>query len=454
MRVSGGCPPSQRYQVPLVILAVLCVFENAHAQLRFVQSTTKQSPVSQSQLPASSVVPTAHKPLASRESEAKEKKLVRKAPDTQFHVESVRPSEKKRDLNAPIVGEQNPDFYRANSASTIFQEKVQLNKKPELQFFNARYVQPKDEEILTPEQLAAEKSAQDPEAQLDTPEDILKAFGDPKENDKILALDNAPDSFKGMMAALQIGNEELAFDYARRYARRMRDLKARSVVGLGLIGNAMQAEGMLSKNSWADADMFAEQKRLREQQADQTQMLDAEQTRISNLDAKTRDFLRKAEEAEEMDGALTASAASSAEQNQPLTEAQERAQVRRNFAGKVPVDPRGEVQIYYFFRPFDPASLEMVPAIESLYRSIAKEGGVNFLASPVETITPDEISSYQTQTNSTFPIRNAGRLVREFQVKHVPTVIFYSPNTGKAVFEEGRRSFVYLDEIARLMRGK
>lgn len=368
-----------------------------------------------------------------------------------FRTQPENPKEKPRDLTAPIAGNEKRGFYASNSASTIFQNKAKIKEKPPIEFFNARLVIPEDE---TPAAAPGSTEKEPTKAELQSPEGILKAFGSPTEDDKILALEHAPDSFKGMMAALQIGDQELAWQYARRYARRMRELKDRNMTTVGLIGKAMVREGMLAPDSWAGSPQYSEQQKLLDQDLKSGGLVNEEATRIAALDPKAREFLEKAQAAEEQNANPKVENAGAATQEQPLTEEQQRAQIRQSLTGKIPVDPKGEVLVFFFFRPYDRGSLEMVPDVESLYRAIATEGGVTFLASGLESMTPQEVTAFRTQSNTTFPIKNAQRAAKEFGISQAPTVAFISPNTGKAVFEQGKRSFVYLDEVSRMMRGK
>jgi hypothetical protein len=209
---------------------------------------------------------------------------------------------------------------------------------------------------------------------------------------------------------------------------------------------------MLPPNSWANAPEFQEQQNLVDQEV-KSSGLEDETARIAGLDPKTRAFLKKAQDAEEL-GAKAQGQAQPAGQAPAMSEQAERAQVRQSVTGKVPVDPKGEVLVYFFFRPYDRASLEQVPDIEALYRSLATQPGVTFLGMTFDAMTPPEIENFRKSTNATFPVKNGHRLVTEFGIKQVPTVGLISPNTGKAVFEEHKRSFVYFDELVNIMRGK
>ncbi|MBN8549125.1 MAG: hypothetical protein J0M12_07420 [Deltaproteobacteria bacterium] len=367
-----------------------------------------------------------------------------------FRADSVNPASKNdsaRDLSAPIAGKR-AGFFEPGVAKTVFQDKAKLNKKPKVEYFNAIALSKEEEEVPAE---AALKKEEEKKKELNTPEDIEKEYGNWNEDEKILAQDSAPAPFKAMMAAMQIGDEELGFKYARKYVRYLRDMRERATDSVGMIGKAMELEKMLPPGSWADSEQFDKAERLKRNEIKEAGLEDRESTRIAKLDSKTKAMLDRAQEAEEMEANPKQP---EAQQAPALSEQAQRAEYRRALSGKVPVDPKGQVDVYFFFRANDAASLEMVPEVEAFYRAVALKAGVNFIASPLESMSPDVIRAFREQTNSSFPIKNGQRLVRELGVKSTPTLVFISPSTAKAVIEEGKRSFLYLDELSKMMRGQ
>jgi hypothetical protein len=358
-----------------------------------------------------------------------------------------------RNVHAPLAGDR-PGFFAAGSARTVFQEKPRLNEKPPLEYFNVKMAL--DDEMVEDTEAATvglpEGEKIDPK-KLNSPEAILKAFGSPEEDDLILANESAPESFKGMIAAMQIKDEQLAWKYARRYARRIREMKERTKETVGLIGGAMVREGELSSKSWFASPEYAKAHKLLEQDLEGSGLLDQETTRIESLDADARAFLQKAQDAEEAGVSELEPPAVLPSENGPKSEAQQRAEIRAALEGKVPVDPKGEVLVYFFFKPYERASLEVVPELESVYRAVVPKAGVTFMGMSAETLSKDGIQGFRVQTNTTFPIKNGARLMAEFGIEKTPTVALISPNTGKAVFEDGRKNFIYFDELISLMRG-
>lgn len=362
-----------------------------------------------------------------------------------------------QEYRAPLLEKDRPGFFARNAAQTTFSAKTAMGSKPKLEYFPA--VSPVEEEItveaakvaLQPQATQPSNSPGAPVAEnLKSAAGIIAAYGDPKEDDTILAIDSAPPSFKGMMAALQMGNEQLAWQYARRYARRTRELASRSATVMGLTGKAFEREGVLPKNSWQSAPQFDAQQKLLDEDLKASGLIDSEKSRVSKLDPNTKAFLARAQEAEEMQ------ANPKKPQAQPvaLDENQLRAKIRAARAGKVPVDPQGLLDIYFFFRPGDEKARLMAPEIEQLYKKISLQGGVSFIALTMDAANPLAIEEFKLATKASFPIHSGATMTKEFQLKESPTTLLITQTTSKVVTEEGVRKFIYLDELTNIMRGK
>lgn len=359
---------------------------------------------------------------------------------------------------APELKSINRDgFFGKNAASTVFSPRVEYKGKPEIQYFPASRKQEEEEE-LPPEQVVVggqQAESATAKADLTSPEGIVAAFGNPAEDDKILAEEKAPPSYKGMMAALELGDRKLAWQYARRYARRVRELGSRSTYIMGLTGKAFEREGVLPKDGWQSSPQFAEQQKLLEEDLKESGQLETEKSRIARLDPETRAFLKQAQEAEEKAGAKSVDSPKGTEQAIGETnEAAARAQIRGVLAGKVPVDPKGLVDIYFFLRPRDSASLAAAPEVEKFFREASLKPGVHFVGLTMEEANPIEVDDYRKRTGVTFSIQSGGALADQFKLRTSPVTIFVTQTTSKVVIEEGARPAYYLDEVLRLMQGK
>ncbi|MCB0320681.1 MAG: hypothetical protein KDD60_07110, partial [Bdellovibrionales bacterium] len=117
-------------------------------------------------------------------------------------------------------------------------------------------------EAVPPIQIAPAPNSAPPEVQSEEAqkatdrESIIALYGDPSGPTPIEAEDNAPEPFKAMHMAAEIGDEELAFQYARQYVRRMGKLRSRMDLIMGLQAKALEAEGMADGEGWTSADEY------------------------------------------------------------------------------------------------------------------------------------------------------------------------------------------------------
>ncbi|MCS6892992.1 MAG: hypothetical protein NZO16_00235 [Deltaproteobacteria bacterium] len=115
-------------------------------------------------------------------------------------------------------------FFDEESATTVFRDRPKELDGPELGQFKevARktQLQKMEEERRKTEQKESEKEAS--QKTLRTRAEILAAFGDPSKVGKQLSLEHlpkeAPPALRAMVAALNIGDQELANEYAQAYA--------------------------------------------------------------------------------------------------------------------------------------------------------------------------------------------------------------------------------------------
>lgn len=106
------------------------------------------------------------------------------------------------------------DFYSRNSAKTTYAP------SPEFTEIGAVVVE-------------AQKS--NSKAEIKSEKDLVNTYGNPFADLPINSQDNAPLPFKGMMAALEVGNAELAKAYAKQYVRYVRNLKQRTNAAIQFI---------------------------------------------------------------------------------------------------------------------------------------------------------------------------------------------------------------------------
>ncbi len=345
----------------------------------------------------------------------------------------------------PAVG-----FFSRGAAQTTFNERVTWTEKPQLEYFPA--VHPKVQEA---EETPAADSVQDPKAKkfLPTSEAILKEYGDPATDIPVLAQPDAPTPYKGLMAALQLNDEKLAFQYARQWARYLSNLNSRTLKVTGLTGLAMKREGQLEDGTWIDDPQFSQYRRLLEDDLKNSKATEGKAAAKLSLDGAARELLERARDEQELSPKQPAEKFT-ALSNSHDDEVLERRNVRSELGSSVPVDPQGKVSIFFFLGMRDNESLAMAPAIEALYRAVAKDAAVTFSAISLENAPDEQIKRFHLVTNTTFPILQADLMAQVFKISKTPSSVFLTDTTNRAVIHQGAKSFYFLDELLKAMRGR
>ena len=152
-------------------------------------------------------------------------------------------------------------FFDKDSVRDVFGPELTINNSADMEYFPRQ--PPKEdpaEEALQqvkaqPAKTGAPKEGEKKEepAQLLTAlrqaegkdpvaDELVAQYGDPNKKAPIKAVESAPTPFKGMMAALEAGREDIAMMYARQYARHIQNLQDRSRKVLDLSTAATMAE--------------------------------------------------------------------------------------------------------------------------------------------------------------------------------------------------------------------
>ncbi len=166
---------------------------------------------------------------------------------------------------APVMPEKGA-WFSSNSAVSPFVAAPVQGEKPTVEFFPRQniYVPQEDpEEAVAVAAPASAKEAQEAAlAKLPPRERLLAKYGDPAKDAPVLAIESAPKPFQGMMEALQDGDDEMAFQFAKQYVRHLKNLQERTVRVQSQVGLAMKREGMMGEGAWKGAPMLVEDQAL------------------------------------------------------------------------------------------------------------------------------------------------------------------------------------------------
>src|SRR5690606_24577659 len=193
------------------------------------------------------------------------------------------------------------------------------------------------------------------------------------------------------------------FAYARQYVRHLRNLQDRNQHVMGMVAVAMEKEGLADGEGWTANPRFAH---IREE----IKSADASPHLAPDLDPEARALVERAALTEGLDISPRGAASPAPSPRPSLSLEEQRVRIRQALARKVPRDPKGKVDIQFFFRPQDKASILMASEIEKLSAKASKNGEVNVIGLTLEMEHPARLSTFRKKTGATFPIRYGGKL--------------------------------------------
>ena len=313
-------------------------------------------------------------------------------------------------------------FYEKDAASTVFGPDVVVVPKPRQE---ARKDDPKDKKSK-----------------------IVSEFGNPAEDVPVLAMTTAPKPFQGMMKAMQEGESDLAYQYAKQYARYLRDFQDRTSRAAGLTQLGMVSEGTLSKSAVDDSplaqtDLYRLEEDLKLQREQQNAFL-------KEMSPEALELIERAD-AEEAGKAQIDPA--KVDQSNPEFEKSERTKARLALSNRaLPVAANGEVDIYFFFRTTDEKALRMLTAIDGLGMIVSTEKGVHVSAKVMNIASENSLRRLRDKFSLGLSLENGTALANELGIQQSPATVFIVKGSNQAVVEEGERSLYYLDEVLSQIR--
>lgn len=384
------------------------------------------------------------------------------------------------DANA---GGQSKAFFEQGSAKSVFLPESKITDQQKVEYFRVKDEESKEEQSLkdqktqdSKDDLQNSKVVDSNKKELTKSEKIISQYGNPEEDLTYYPENNAPAPFKGIIAALQAGDEELAFKYAKQYINytaKESDLVGKTIAfqKLALEGLGRTEQGSFSDDTDVAQYRYLLEKELKEKkEKEEKERKFAKAVKLSKKDTTLFDSFSDSYKSQiekinsnaasyydEIDAIKKEQIKSGkiVEQEQSIEEKSkdliQRASIRNEYNGRVPVDPKGEVSIYFFFKPNESSSIELGLQVEDLYKSIVKEQKVHLVGVNVDGVS---LAGFKRATKAKFPVLVGDRLVKLMGISAFPSIYFRCENTGEAfVFNKVARKFE-LKEILSLMRGE
>lgn len=358
---------------------------------------------------------------------------------------------------------ENPGFFDSDSARTSFQPEPENLSGPEFGVFNANLKRESLKEKLKREEEEERKkeeallnarmgaAPQEESGELASTQDVLKKFGNPNEEPEVLATKDAPKPFQGMMAALHLGDEKLAKDYARQYAKYMRTTKERALRTANLAGLAMATDGSIDETSQFWNTATEEEKNLFKDDIEALKQADA--LSKGELSDKAKELIKLAIEEEDVEPKNYP--VQVAEKKGYLGTKEEQIAFAREQHRKAALrDQKGEIDVFLFVNTKQDESLFAAGYMERVFQSIKSDKRVRFAALSLGLDSESDRELFRIRGSIEYPIIAGNDIAKDLKVTRAPTIAFVSKNSGKVVLEVGRRGEHYLLERIRLMQGR
>lgn len=223
----------------------------------------------------------------------------------------------------------------------------------------------------------------------------------PDETPRVRLNPEAPSSFLAMARANQEGDKDLAGKYADQYVRYLVNFFFETREITDLIGAAMIRQDLIKGDDWDGVGQFIDY-----------QFATARKNNGSIVRPTNRHAL-----------------------------------------DRIIADPKGQVEVYYFFTLDCSYCRKMAPDFERLYRSVGKEKNVKMVGLLLNPMPVDWVEDYKKFTGLTLPIFAGKKVAEHFNIKFAPAIVVVTPNNKKAYLKTGKENFASMFELVRRAQG-
>jgi hypothetical protein len=351
-----------------------------------------------------------------------------------------------------------PAFFEKDSALTVFEGKINLTAQKQ-----AEMLMPKKSLKLKKKKEKSEAKAslkfdqnkiEDHRlAQPTDKESILKTYGDPSKPYPVAATNDAPAPFKGLMAALNAGDDELAFKYALQYAKYQDEVRQQSNRAVAFLGQAKRKEGYLPEGSWPDSEEYKQYSYLQDLDLENSK---SEVKNKSNNKLDNKDIIEKAnnliEQIKNSSNDLFEDKKKVAKKNLQVWEESERSSAYSMYKGRLPVSRTGQINLYYFFNEGDNKAKLQIEELNKLAKLHNPEGSLKIAGFIANSASVSLSKSIANKYKSSFPILPGNEISKQFALKKVPVVIFVTAE-GQSHIESELLNNYRIGEIVKIMQG-
>lgn len=329
---------------------------------------------------------------------------------------------------------------------------IKVNSAEDFILHRPRVVVPEEEEVAEEKPLEEKKTLKKDlgKIALKSAEEIKEVYGDPNEPEPILADEKAPRPYKAMLQALHIGDEKLAYAYARKYVVFMRDLRESINKAMILQGLGQYVEGEKGEDSWVMGEEYKEYHDLLKEDLGEMKKPEANKPPTEEeIQTKAIEALEKAK----TEYAFKSDAARDSVILE-LDEDQERGRARRSLTGQIPVDRQGPIEVMFFFRDQDQNAIGIAPDIQRLHQALSEDPRADVKAFTIDQLNKANISDFRQKTGADFPVISGKKFAESFGISKSPTVVLVTIKDSRFHIIEKAENYFYLHEAVQIMKGE
>jgi len=350
----------------------------------------------------------------------------------------------------PLMGalaEGSHDFFRDQSPRDIFSVRVSEPLDSGIYLLRDRdlvEVEPELEELLE----QAKPLPEHEQASIPTTrEEIVSRFGSPEGDEPVKAIEDAPRPFKGMMAAINAGDERLAWEYARKYTRYVRDVQAATGKAVGLQAKAMEIEGLVDGEGWTGAERF---KRYDKYLYEDLKIEDR-----SNIENRGHGSLLL-HLSEQLQSKITTRGHFRNPESQDLLENEQalRQQIRSRLSRFIPGSSDAKIEVLFFVAPQQSDSVLMGREMERVYNFTKGHDRINFVAVSNSDLNPSNIKRFKYSTGASYSVMPYLAFAEVIDLpESAPALVLMSSASREIFVEHGMRRAFFVEELISMMVG-
>jgi hypothetical protein len=331
---------------------------------------------------------------------------------------------------APVQAEDALTFFPNNMAATVFEREVSMlmPRMKDDPVEEAPSLKPAKSDPESTTLDAAEPASQDGSDSLKNR--LARKYGDPTEEPKIRIQDDAPPSMKGMLEALDAGDESLAYDYAQQYVKSMQRYQKIYGEVVSLTGAVMKSNNQAEGTQWQNVPTLFEHQELADKKREQ----------------KIQELLKMAAQAQ---------ATPTTQTPDQGTASRDRATIRAALRQRSDIQPSlgGQVNLIAFVDPAEANNCSTLQEMRTLAKARANDNRIALLAASTRQISDGILEVVGKRIGISFPFKDGSTLAGKLGATTHCTLAVITPDQKRAILLSTPTTAEFMDELISTLQG-